>query len=299
VATQSQDTNVNIAAPALPPGPATYSKSYLDQLTNILRLYFNQVDNAVRNAVANTVPYNLRVSQGNVAGATSLYKFGYNSDVGTSEETIWAEGGIYAYPSSAATVYVSSTDANDAFPSGTGARTIRVFGLNENYLEVSADVELNGQTQVETTGVSFIRVFRAFVLTSGSGGTAAGTIYVGTSGGAGGVPPVVYANLSTGNQTQLALYTVPANKTLYLDDVVFTAGISLANNYATVSLLCREFGSNTFRTKVIQTIQSNELVLPFTYPLAFPAKSDIECRAVATSVGNAISAAFSGVLIEG
>ena len=51
------DESSRVVAPALPTGPVTYSKSYIDRFNNILRLYFNQLDNALRNAVATSVPY--------------------------------------------------------------------------------------------------------------------------------------------------------------------------------------------------------------------------------------------------
>ena len=35
----------NVVAPRLPVAPDVYDRSYQDQLTNLLRLYFNQLDN--------------------------------------------------------------------------------------------------------------------------------------------------------------------------------------------------------------------------------------------------------------
>lgn len=35
----------NVIAPRLPSAPDEYSRMYQDQLTNLLRLYFNQLDN--------------------------------------------------------------------------------------------------------------------------------------------------------------------------------------------------------------------------------------------------------------
>ena len=92
------DESSRVVAPALPTGPATYSKGYIDRFNNILRLYFNQLDNALRNAVATSVPYSLRVAEGQVTGATSLFKFGFNADVDTTEETVWSGGGDLVYP---------------------------------------------------------------------------------------------------------------------------------------------------------------------------------------------------------
>jgi len=297
MATASQETGSNVVAPALPPAPTDYEKGYLDRFSNILRLYFNQLDNALRNAVATAVPYNLRVSEGNITGATSLFKFGFNADVDATEETVWTEGGDLVYPGAANEVYISSSDTNDVNPGGTGVRTIKVQGLDANYLEIEEDVELNGQTQVITTK-EYLRIFRAYVLTAGSNAGSAGTVYVGTTGATAGVPPTVYASFGDANQTQMATYTVPADKTLYIDDLTFTAAISAADNYATVKFETREFATNAFRTRFIQVLQSNNNVSPFNYPLAIPAKTDIECRALASTTNNQVSASFQGVLID-
>lgn len=45
------------AAPALPVAPTAYNKGYLDQLNNILRLYFNRLDNVLREIIVSQGPY--------------------------------------------------------------------------------------------------------------------------------------------------------------------------------------------------------------------------------------------------
>lgn len=45
------------AVPNLPLGPIQYDKQYIDQLNNVLRLYFNQLNNVVGQLVANQGPY--------------------------------------------------------------------------------------------------------------------------------------------------------------------------------------------------------------------------------------------------
>ena len=237
-------------------------------------------------------PFDLQVSRGDVFGHESLYKFGFNSDVNGTEETIWTQGGNYPWPTAAFTAYIVSDDAADT-SAGTGARTVTVQGLDENYIFQSVDVTLNGTTEVQIGDANgWLRVFRAFVLTAGSAGTAAGTILIQTTGGG-----TIYANLSNGNQTQMALYTVPAGRSLFLDDLNFTAAISLANNYAVVSLSVREFGG-VFRKQFINTIQSNQLITKYEYPLRFPEKTDIECRAFCSNSNNLIGASFQGVLVD-
>jgi len=239
----------------------------------------------------------LAIARGFTKGHRSLYKFGYNPDVNGEEETVWAQGGNMTYPTSAVTMFVSSTSANDA-NGGTGANSILIQGLDENYDEIEETVLLNGQTQVATQ-LAYLRVYRAFVTLAGTGGTSGGTIYIGSSGATGGVPnTTVYANLSFGNQTQIAAYTVPAGYTLYLDDINFTAALSTANKTATCSFVSRTFGSNVFRTRFINVLQSNQLITKFEYPQPFPEKTDLECRVSTNTTNNAIGASFQGVLVK-
>jgi hypothetical protein len=37
-------SQTNVTAPSLPLAPLEYERSYMDKLTNVLRLYFNQLD---------------------------------------------------------------------------------------------------------------------------------------------------------------------------------------------------------------------------------------------------------------
>lgn len=239
----------------------------------------------------------LAISKGHTKGHRTLYKFGYNPDVNGDEETVWSQGGDFPYPTSAVTMFVSSTSVNDT-NGGTGANSIIIQGLDENYDEIEETVLLNGQTQVATQN-SYLRVYRAFVTLCGTGGTSGGIIYVGSSGATSGVPnTTVYANLHLGNQTQIAAYTVPAGYTLYLDDINFTAGLSQANKTATCTFRSRDYGSNVFRTRLINVLQSNQLITKFEYPQEFYEKTDLECRVSTNTINNAIGASFQGVLVK-
>ena len=288
--------DLKVVAPALPKPPPTYTKNYSDQFNNILRLYFNRIDRALSILMATQVPYNLRVSQGAVAGASSVSKFGYNSDVDTGEETVWTQGGLYAYPSSAALVYISSSDANDTV-AGTGARTATIEGLDTNYGQISETVNLNGQTQVATTK-QYLRINRMYVASAGSGGTGVGVIYGATSGAASGVPTgTTYAAIVAGeNQSQMAVYTVPAASSLYIDNVYFTAAVSATTNHVITKLATRDL-NGVFRSRTTNILENSPLINNFEYPLKVNAKTDIECRASGSTTNNQVSASFEGALI--
>jgi hypothetical protein len=95
----------------------------------------------------------------------------------------------------------------------------------------------------------------------------------------------------------MGIYTVPAAYSLYIDNVHFTAAISAVTNYATTKLVTRDFGSGVFRTRFINVMENNPLTNAFEYPLKISAKTDIECRALASVTNNNVSASFEGALI--
>jgi hypothetical protein len=242
-------------------------------------------------------PFELQVARGQIQGHKSLFKFGINGDVGTSVETVWAQGGTYAYPASASVMKISSSSTDDT-SAGTGARTVVIFGLDSSYNEINETVTLNGQTSVNTTN-SFLRISRMYVVTAGSGATAAGTIYAGTGTVTSGVPAVVYGMVAIGaNQTQMSLWTVPAGYTLYLTGVFYTSANTTANAWTNFQLIQRPLGG-VFRQQSSSRVAGNgDFVLDLHTPLAFTEKTDIEVRAVASSSTSNVSAEFEGIYIK-
>lgn len=242
-------------------------------------------------------PFELQVARGQIQGHKTLFKFGNNSDINGSLETVWSQGGLYSYLAAAAAMKVSSSSTDDA-SAGTGARTVTVQGLDGNYNEVSETVTLDGQTEVLTTQ-TFLRVFRAFVVTAGSGGTAVGTIYVGTGTVTAGVPANIYAAIPIGaNQTQMALWTVPAGYTFYITGGTFSAASNNAAQYVLGQFFFRPLGG-VFRDVADVTVNSNVFRYDWEIPIPIPEKSDIEARAIALSGSNFyVTAAFEGMYIK-
>jgi len=233
--------------------------------------------------IGTSEPFELQVSRGQIYLHNTLFKYGYNPNIINVEETIWDGGGIYAYPSSA--VAMTVTSASGATDSGV---RVWVYGLDTDYVEVNEEVTLNASGTATTTQ-TFLRVFRAFV----SGATApAGNITIANGG-------TTYAQITAGeNQTLMAVYTVPAGKTLYLSSGTATHGTDTAGAYMTIRFMTRQPGG-VFRTSVKVDVTGGELLFPFTYPLWLPEKSDLEVRARCNKNQiNAVSATFEGVLIS-
>ena len=250
--------------------------------------------------VGTSEPFELQVSRNQISFHKTIFKFGYNAAVGSSKETIWEQGGLYAYPASATVMTVSSSSANDT-AAGTGARTVEISGLDADYNEISEIVTLNGQTAVNTTK-SYLRINRGIVRSAGSGGANAGTIYAGTGTVTSGVPANVYLSINGDgdNQTLMSLWTVPAGYTAFLTKMSLSTGTS-TNTKAVLnaSLFARPYGE-VFQVKERFTLTDGTHEQFYTFPLSFAEKTDLEMRAFSSSgsVDFNVSAAMEFIYIQ-
>jgi hypothetical protein len=231
-------------------------------------------------------PFELQVARGQIAGHTSFCQFGINTNVAQSAETVWIGSSDYSFPAAASVIKVSSSSANDT-SAGTGARTVLIEGLNADYASVSETVTMNGQTAVNTTN-SYLRVNRMLVLTAGSGGASAGTIYAGTGTVTSGVPAVVVNQTgSAANESESGFYTVPAGFTAYIYRYTIASGNATANAYSTFKLAIRPYGG-VFGIKSYLIIPANNTFeCEAAFPNGVPEKADIAVQAF-TSSGTAI-----------
>lgn len=158
---------------------------------------------------ANLTPdFLIQVALGLVPGYSSVNKFGHNPAVATAGEDIWTGGGDYDFfPTTAQAMEVSSSSSSDS-AAGTGARTVILYGLDENWEEQSETVTLNGTTPVALAN-TYIRMFRGVVLTAGTASENLGDIEVEASVGG---ETAIFITAGDG-QTQQAIYTIPAGKT--------------------------------------------------------------------------------------
>ena len=246
-------------------------------------------------------PFELQVARNQIENHKTIFKFGFNPDIDDALETVWAQGGLYSYLSSATTLYISSSStADDA--AGTGARTATVSGLDADWNEVSVTVDLDGRNAVQLGDASnWIRVFRVTVDTAGTGGQNAGVLYVGDSATPTlGVPTNKYATVAIGdNQTLMALWTVPAGYTAYLYQTDITVATTQNNKYCTVTVVARPYGG-VFQVKDKFVKAESSHKQEYQIPLKFEEKTDIEVRAIGDSSGAniAISAGLDLIYIK-
>ena len=251
--------------------------------------------------VGTSEPFELQVARGQIAWHYPLFKFGNNPTVGDSLETIWSEGGLYSYLTSATVLAPVPAEVSFVEELET-LRTVQLYGLDGDYNEINEIVTLNGQTEVNTTQL-FLRINRLIVRSAGSGGVNAGVIYAGTGTVTTGVPANIYASINgvTGsNQSLMALWTVPANYTGYMLQYDVSNGTT-SNTPAVCKLILsvRPFGE-VFQSKDVKSLTTGmHIEENFAIPQKFTEKSDIEVRAISSSgsVTFDISAAFEIVYI--
>jgi hypothetical protein len=79
-------------APNIPIGPVDYDQRYIDQLTNALRLYFNQIDNFTQ---ASAIPLSGDTANRPIDSVQIPLAVGqtyFDTDLGTTGKPIWWDG---------------------------------------------------------------------------------------------------------------------------------------------------------------------------------------------------------------
>jgi hypothetical protein len=277
---------------------STYQHPSDHNLQNLhTSMEYNQAGQPIIRTTGSSYEWSINISAGSLSGVGYIEKFGMNVDVDSNKETIWDGGGIYSYIASPETVAITSSQTSKDNATGTGARTVEIQGLNSAYEVVTETLTVGGSAGTET----FVRVFRAKVVTAGANGVNEGTISV-TSQSTSTVLAQIGIDGSGSNaagrgQTFMALYTVPAGKTAYLTQ--WTVGAGKQNTDAVAFILARPFdGNGAWNSKDIITVSATTYSKDYKIPLQFTEKTDIEVRAYSTTNNSLVSSTFNLILID-
>ena len=258
---------------------------------------YNAAGEPALRVIANLSGWGIQVADGAVDGVSSIEKFGMNVDVDSDKETIWDGGDIYEYIETAETVGLSSTSPQDN-PTGSGARTVEVQGLNAAGEVVEETINMGATSTTE-----FKRVFRAIAHVAGASGVNEGTISI-TSSDTSTLLAQIGVDGSGSHragrgQTFMALYTVPAGKTAYLTQ--WTVGAGKQNTDAVAFLMVRDpdaVGNGAWQSKDVITVSATTYSKDYKVPLKVKAGDDIEVRAYSTTNNSLVSSTFNLILID-
>lgn len=222
----------------------------------------------------------LEIASGESSKLTAVNLFGVNRGVSNAFETIWNSDGVYIYPTSLATLSCVSSSASDTM-------SVLISGLDDNYEEVFDVVELTGTTPVSTTN-SFYRVNSAVILA----GSNVGNITITHTGN---TAAFIESTLGT---TQSCVYTVPANKDLYIFRIDLTSGTVNNNQYLIYRNVTRSSTGRILRVAEASFAQ-NQQSFDRQIPFRVASKTDLQFEAKTSSVSNnEISIFIEAVLME-
>ena len=226
----------------------------------------------------NNMPFGLGVQKGLVTNFSGVHKFGLNTAVGTSFETIWDGNNTYTYPSSAGTATVTSSDT-----SSDNNGTVEIQGLDSNYDLATETLTIGGSAG----STSFIRVFRAIMKTANTGTANVGTITITVSS------TTVAQIRPTYGQSLMAIYTIPRKYNGYILQLDIGSSKDLENE---IRLITKEIDNgNVFNTRSFITTRGGFMEKNYIVPVEVTEKTDIELIAKASAT-SAVSGGFELVL---
>ena len=132
-----------------------------------------------------------------------------------AEQTIGL-GADYKYTASNVVASLVVSGANDNQPAGTGARHIRIQGVDDDGVEYNSIYDVNTGTGL--MGVDFTGISRMTITEVGSLGHNDGDITITGDAGA-----ILGKMLATDNVSHFSYYKVPANKQLIIRDIHIAA----------------------------------------------------------------------------
>lgn len=229
----------------------------------------------------------------------NVSKYGFNGDVDTGSvpEEIWSAGGVYTFPTSASTLSIASSSAQDAV-GGTGASQIYISGLASDYSDQGEFITLTGTTPVVTT-LSYLRCNRSFITGAvGSNGTNVGTITITHTGGA----SVIAEIPANGGQTKQLIYTVPLGYTGFVKSGSFRVIDNQAGTFVEGKLQIRT-NLGTFAGGWRDVVDGDALVdSPYILDLIEGGASigegtDIRGRVISTSSNNSVVTARLNLIL--
>lgn len=239
----------------------------------------------------NSLPYGYDIAEGNIPDHVAFVWLGVYSALGTTDIDIWEGGSVYPWMTSAQTVSIVSTQANDS-AAGSGVRTIYINYLDSAGITGRETITMNGTAAVTSSNTMY-RINTIVAASTGGVFKATGTITVS-------VNSTAIATIVAGNtKSRMAVYQVPTGKTLYITSVSLgahsaTKGVRfiLRTTYDDDNNVLRNFFLPHFELVMTNGGMDRHLQIPER----FPAGTRLKMSAIADLAGAYVSCSIRGWL---
>ncbi len=246
----------------------------------------------------------LAIAKGEVEGTSFIHKFGNAPDFDKNAGfvTIWdgADDGKawelnqYVYSTTADIDSISSSDNGDT-------QLVEIQGLDSDFLLVTQTVTLSGQAR-QAFGTNLIRIFRVKNIGSVDfAGTVVAYVNTAITGGVPNDNTKIRAVVHIGNnQTEMAIFTVPAGKTGYMRDWYASTSAAKKDSSHVIKIFARPFGQ-VFQLKHTSSIiesGSSHIKHDYIEPEVFTEKTDVEIKTDTDQDAASVAAGFDIVLVD-
>ena len=244
----------------------------------------------------------LDIARGAIPGMASVNKYGRATNVDAVVTDIWdranatADQDVWVAPTAARVHALVSDDDTDDKAGGSGAVTIRVYGLTDwDTAEATEDVALDGTTPVNTVN-SYVIIHRMHVVGSVNTGIITAT--------AASDDTVTAEILAAAGQTQMAIYGVPSTQTAYIGRLYANFNSAGgATKSVDIALLANSDPDDqlaNFRIRHTFGLFSDgtsAFSIPYWVPKVFAGPAIIKVQAVGSAADLDVSAGFDLVLV--
>lgn len=245
--------------------------------------------------VVRPTSYNTEVALGLRQGHTLWNKFGYNQDVDVGTEVIASWGGTFTPLTTATTLTIVSTSANDA-SGGTGCNSIVVYGIDANRDAVIEVFTLTGTANVVSTS-TWLGINRVAMFLCGTGQINAGTLNItATTGGS----QMAQMPLNEG-VTQQCIYHVPRKHTFVAEWVRLNILNRAKNAEMTIKMWVYSAVSNGKQAVYsvdIYTAITNDISENPQLPFPITEKTVVWLEATSDKADVIVNGRFSGISIQ-
>ena len=254
----------------------------------------------------NSLPWGHHVARNNMTQAHVHHQFGRNVACPTTYVPV-SDTGVYRTPQPAAATQLRIKAGGNVADTanGDGARSVRLWGLNASGDEVTETLATAGASASAATTNSFIRLYQAEVIESGtygsqSAGSHAGNITIENAAGTEDWAQIQLNGFPSGS-TGIGSITVPRNHVCLVSSVQ----INVDNAKSTDVLILKREGilQSAAPYSPIQKVQefigvSRSISVKFDVPLMFKELTDLGVLAKVSNGTGAVSVGIEALMLE-